>query len=230
MASYGNAEAALGGAAAAARISSRVSEAASRAWIAAGLLLPGRITAFYKVKCVASSYWKGWGRTMNDSLQALQWHTDPSCAWCGNTPVQISSRPSYVENAFAPSPEHRMGCLWPAFSGFFPVLFPSAPSRVFFDFVPHLRGWARRFNQIKDHKDLEQLKLVTHIMAVTEPPVALSKSLQVAPYIQILKLGKYSHCWPHLVTHALFSVVSGQKAGQEGCRMGNGKPWWIRAI
>lgn len=81
MASYRNAEAALG-VAAATRISSCVFEAASKAWITAGLILPGKITAFYKVKCVASSYWKGWGRTMNDSLQALQQHTDPSCV-CG---------------------------------------------------------------------------------------------------------------------------------------------------
>lgn len=56
VASYGNAEAALGGTAAATHISSSVFEAASKAWITAGLILPGRITAFYKVKCVASSY------------------------------------------------------------------------------------------------------------------------------------------------------------------------------
>lgn len=40
--------------------------------------------------------------------------------------------------------------------------------------------------------DLEHLKHVTHIVVVTEPPVTLSKSLQVAPYIQILKLGKHT--------------------------------------
>lgn len=90
---------------------------------------------------------------------------------------------------------------------FFPPLFPSAPYRVLFDFIPHLRGWAGRFNQITDHMDLEHLKHVTHIVVVTEPPVTLSKSLQVAPYIQILKLGKHTLIanpiyWPH----TLFSV------------------------
>lgn len=73
---------------------------------------------------------------------------------------------------------------------FFPIIFPSAPYWMLYDFVPHLRDWAGRFNQIMDHMDLEHLKYVTHIVVVTEPPVTLSKSIQVAPYIQILKLGK----------------------------------------
>lgn len=127
------------------------------------------------------------------------------CVVWEHTSAQISCscRPSYVENAFAPSPEYRMGCLWPAFSGvFFPILFPSVPYKVVFDFVPHLRGWAGRFNQIMDHMDLEHLRHVTHIVAVTEAPVTLSRSLQVAPYIQILKLGKHTLIanpiyWPH---------------------------------
>lgn len=42
-----------------------------------------------------------------------------------STQISCSYRPSYVEKAFAPSPEHRMGCLWPAFLWvFFLFFFP----------------------------------------------------------------------------------------------------------
>lgn len=114
---------------------------------------------------------------------------------------------------------------------FFPILFPSAPPRVLFDFVPHLWGRAGRFSEIMDHMGLEQLKHGSHTVPVTEPPVPLSKSLQLAPCIYTLKLGKCTLItnpvyWPH----TLCSVVSGLKAGQEGYRMGKGKPWWIRLV
>lgn len=111
----------------------------------------------------------------------------------------------------------------------FSYFFSSAPSRVLFDFVSYLWGWVRKFNQVVDHMDLGQLKHVTHIVAVTEPPMALSKSLQVALYILILKLGKDA-----LITNPVYWPCAlwylDKKQDREGYRMNKGKPWWIRAV
>lgn len=68
-------------------------------------------------------------------------------------------------------------------------------------------------------------------VAVTEPPAASSKSLQVAPPTQLFKLGKYTLLanpiyWPH----TLCSQVSVQKAGKgrKSHGLGEEKLWRIR--
>lgn len=188
--SCGNADVALGSTAAACVFSS-VFEAARKAWVAAGCILPGKIIAFYKVKCVASSYWKAWGRTMNDSLSLIQRRTDPSCAWLWeyiSTQISCSYCPSYVENAFATLLEDRMGCLCPAFSCF--LFFLLCPFQCIVWLCSSPQGMSWGWAQITHHMGLEQLN---HLTQGCNSLWLLWDLLRLCPKVsKLFRLSRYS--------------------------------------
>lgn len=142
------------------------------------------------------------------------------------TQISCSYRPSYVENAFAPSPEHRMGCLWPALPGFFSYSFSLCPFQGVVWLCSSPEGLSQEIHPHQEPCGLRAAEACNAHCGCYRTSVALSKSLQVVPYIQILKYTLTANPidWPY----TLCSVVSGQKEeGQKGYRTGEEKPWWI---